>query len=213
MVSSNASLSPSDIAAARLSPEQPLFFQLYKRKDDEQAIARVREIERLGYNAIFLTVDAPIAGNRERDIRAPFELEEQEREAEKGESMGGASGEGGEKPATIEDIEMLEDDADDQGTAGALLKLDDQDMTWERTIPWLRSVTKLPIVLKGQFVISNVGEDDPNICEGIQCVEDAALAAEAGVDGILISNHGGQSHIASVHIPHRLKPRQGRQLD
>ena len=44
-----------------------------------------------------------------------------------------------------------------------------------QTIPWLRETTKLPIVLKG-----------------IQCVEDAVLAAEAGVDGILISNHGGR---------------------
>ena len=45
-----------------------------------------------------------------------------------------------------------------------------------QTIPWLKSVTKLPVVIKG-----------------IQCVEDAVLAAEAGVDGILISNHGGMS--------------------
>ena len=45
-----------------------------------------------------------------------------------------------------------------------------------QTIPWLRSITKLPIVLKG-----------------IQCVEDAVLAVEAGVDGILISNHGGEN--------------------
>ena len=131
MVSSNASLSAADIAAARLSPDQPLFYQLYKRKDNAQALERVREIEQLGYNAIFLTVDAPIAGNRERDIRAPFELEEQEREAERGERTGGASGEGGEKPASVEDIEGIEDEMDGMGgTAGALLKLDDQDMTW-----------------------------------------------------------------------------------
>ena len=39
----------------------------------------------------------------------------------------------------------------------------------------MRSVTNLPIVIKG-----------------IQCVDDAVLAAEAGVDGILISNHGGR---------------------
>ena len=126
MVSSNASLSASDIAAARVSPDQPLFFQLYKRRDNEQAAERVREIEQLGYNAIFLTVDAPVAGNRERDVRAPYELEEQEREGHASDSKEGLM-----KP---EDIESLEDDTDAGGTAGALLKLDDQDMTWEKVI-------------------------------------------------------------------------------
>jgi len=48
-------------------------------------------------------------------------------------------------------------------------------LTWEETISWLRSVTKLPIVLKG-----------------IMTKEDAILAAKVGVDGILISNHGGR---------------------
>ncbi|TDL23321.1 hypothetical protein BD410DRAFT_839202 [Rickenella mellea] len=165
MVSSNASLSVEEIAAARVSPDQALFFQLYKHSDDAAA-ERIREVERLGYRAIFLTVDALVAGNRERDIRAPFELAEQERVA---------AGEGEGKSET--DMPMSQDEdgeeADGLGTAGALLKGIDMDMTWEKTIPWLRSITKLPIVIKG-----------------IQCVEDAVLAAEAGVDGILISNHG-----------------------
>ena len=33
---------------------------------------------------------------------------------------------------------------------------------------------------------------------GIQCVEDAVLAAEAGVDGILLSNHGGMFSLSST---------------
>ncbi len=140
MVSSNASLSYAQIAEARVSPEQPLFFQLYKHRDDRVAEERVREVISLGYNAIFLTVDAIVAGNRERDIRAPFELEEQEREADQASDSADKSAkqekeEGG-------DVNLL-------GTAGALIANDDLDMTWERTIPWLRSVTKLPIVIKG----------------------------------------------------------------
>ncbi|KAI0735321.1 FMN-dependent dehydrogenase-domain-containing protein [Earliella scabrosa] len=173
MVSSNASLSYAQIAEARISPSQPLFFQLYKHRDDKIAEQRVREVIALGYNAIFLTVDAICAGNRERDIRAPFELEEQEREAEKASA-------GAEKAKSSPDMpaKQKKDDKGNVnllGTAGALIANDDMDMTWEKTIPWLRSVTKLPIVIKG-----------------IQCVEDAVLAAEAGVDGILISNHGGR---------------------
>jgi 4-hydroxymandelate oxidase len=47
-------------------------------------------------------------------------------------------------------------------------------LTWD-SISWLRSETSLPIVLKG-----------------IIAAEDAALAAQAGADGIVVSNHGGR---------------------
>ncbi|PCH40489.1 hypothetical protein WOLCODRAFT_136908 [Wolfiporia cocos MD-104 SS10] len=175
MVSSHASLSSSEIAATRVSPEQPLFFQLYKHRDNEIAERRVREVVELGYNAIFLTVDAPVSANRERDIRAPFELEDQEREAqaqelgEKQQTAGETSREPGNAETEIEgEVNLL-------GTAGALVASVDLGMTFKETIPWLRSITKLPIVIKG-----------------IQCVADAVLATEAGVDGILLSNHGGR---------------------
>ncbi|TRM65727.1 FMN-dependent dehydrogenase-domain-containing protein [Schizophyllum amplum] len=158
MVSSNASYSYADIAQA-MAPEQTLFFQLYKHKDDAIALQRIREIETLGYKAIFLTVDAVVPSKREFDIRAPWYLEDLER--------------GAPSPFLEEQADSLQGTS--FGTAGGLIVNDDRDMTWEKTIPWLRSVTKLPIVIKG-----------------IQCVEDAILAAKAGVDGILISNHGGR---------------------
>ncbi|KAH8835161.1 FMN-dependent dehydrogenase-domain-containing protein [Flagelloscypha sp. PMI_526] len=147
MVSSNASLSYADIAHAA-SPEQTLFFQLYKHSDNRLAKRR----------AIFLTVDAVVPSNRERDIRAPFVIEDYE---------------SGTSPIYVEGQRSVA--ADDLGTAGGLIAGYDADMTFEETIPWLRSVTKLPIAIKG-----------------IQCVEDAVLAAEAGVDAILLSNHGGR---------------------
>lgn len=77
MVSSNASLSYAEIAAAS-SPSQTLFFQFYKHKDDAVALKRIREVERLGYRAIFLTVDAVVPSNRERDVRSPWVLDMQE---------------------------------------------------------------------------------------------------------------------------------------
>ena len=151
MVSTNASCSASEIAAARVSPTQPLFFQLYKNREDNEAEKLVKEVEALGYNAIFLTVDAIIAGRRDRDIKAPFVLEDQEKV-------------GTEQPPSIE--EPREEEEDTLGTSGALVAGNDVDMTWERvslcyggslpgrlttpqTIPWLRRVTKLPVVIKG----------------------------------------------------------------
>ena len=94
--------------------------------------------EALGYNAIFLTVDAPVPGNRERDVRAPFELDEQEKEVV--ESVAGKEGAAeknhGEMPKAPADVNALENDDDKEvgGTAAALLKNDDVDMTWEKVI-------------------------------------------------------------------------------
>ncbi|KAK0208354.1 hypothetical protein DFS33DRAFT_1371792 [Desarmillaria ectypa] len=143
MVSSNASLSYAEIAAAA-GPSQPLFFQFYKSNDDATAEQRVREVERLGYKSIWLTVDAIVASKREIDIKSPWELETMENG----------------KPTYHSDLDTLEL-VDETGTAGALVSKDDQNMTWEK---------------------------------------DAILAADAGVDGILLSNHG--------EVLHRLRQRR-----
>ena len=155
MVSTNASLSPAQIAAARVSPDQALFFQLYKRKEDTLASKLIKEVEALGYSAIFLTVDAVVPGSRERDIKAPWVLEDREREVQ-------------EKAPVVGDPQ---DEAAGGilGTAGGLIIGNDADMTWEKvcahtralcsirqtglgqTIPWLRKATKLPIVIKGEY--------------------------------------------------------------
>lgn len=116
MVSSNASLSPATIIDAA-HKSQTLFFQLYKHRNDEIAEKRVREIERLGYKAIFLTVDAIVPGNRERDVRSPWILEEQE---------------SGPLYHVETDNDMLKEDVNIFGTAGALVANDDRDMTWEK---------------------------------------------------------------------------------
>lgn len=116
MVSSNASLSYSQIAAARASPDQPLFFQLYKHHNDAIAEKLIREVEQLGYKAIFLTVDAPFSGNRELDIKSPYYLEDFENQ-----------GLGTERKTDADERE-----ADLLGTAGGLSINNDADMTWEK---------------------------------------------------------------------------------
>lgn len=50
----------------------------------------------------------------------------------------------------------------------------DPDVDWE-DVKWIQSLTKLPLIIKG-----------------IQCVEDAELAFDAGAQGIVLSNHGGR---------------------
>lgn len=116
MVSINASLSYSQIAAARGSPDQPIFFQLYKHKNDATAAKRIQEIEALGYKAIFLTVDALVPSNRELDTRAPHYLEDFENQGVEY------------RP----DSKDGEDKVDILGTAGGLIINNDLDMTWEK---------------------------------------------------------------------------------
>lgn len=115
MVSSNASFSPRDIMEVA-DNTQTLFFQLYKHRSDEIAEQRVREVEKLGYKAIFLTVDAIVASNRERDIRCPWILEDEEN---------GGPTEFHVENTPSKDVNIL-------GTAGALIANDDIDMTWEK---------------------------------------------------------------------------------
>jgi len=61
-----------------------------------------------------------------------------------------------------------------QGAARAISSFIDPSLSW-KDIPWFQSVTKMPIILKG-----------------VQCVEDVVRAIEAGVQGVVLSNHGGR---------------------
>ena len=116
MVSSNASFSPRDIMEAA-DNTQTLFFQLYKHRNDIIAEQRLREVEKLGYKAIFLTVDAIVPSNRERDVRCPWVLEDEEN--------GGPTEFYVEGARPSKEVDLL-------GTAGALIANDDRDMTWEK---------------------------------------------------------------------------------
>jgi L-lactate dehydrogenase (cytochrome) len=61
-----------------------------------------------------------------------------------------------------------------QGTARAISTFIDPSLSWD-DIAWFKSLTKMPIVLKG-----------------VQCGEDAVLAVKYGVQGVVLSNHGGR---------------------
>ncbi|KAL0579605.1 hypothetical protein V5O48_002377 [Marasmius crinis-equi] len=149
MISTHCSCSYSEIADTAL-PDQPLFFQLYKSSNDAKAAMLVKEVERLGYKSIWLTVDVTSLGNREKDVKSGWVLEDQEN---------------GVSPVYVEEVAKGgEESVNFFGTSNPIVALDDRDMTWtkvgvgtsccahserfEQTIPWLRSVTKLPIVLK-----------------------------------------------------------------
>jgi L-lactate dehydrogenase (cytochrome) len=84
----------------------------------------VKEVVKLGYKAICLTVDAIVPGNREKDIRAPWVLDKMEN------LDGGHGVQGGDVVRQPEDAEVEEKEINIMGTAGALISNDDRDMTW-----------------------------------------------------------------------------------
>ena len=132
---------------------QTLFLQLYVNHNRQVSERLIRRAEEQGIQAIFVTVDAPQLGRREKDMRMKFADEapdEQRGDDDKGQ------------------VDRS------QGAARTISQFIDPSLCW-KDIEWLRSVTKLPIVLKG-----------------VQCAEDAILAAERGLEGIVCSNHGGR---------------------
>lgn len=138
-------------AAARESGGDPaLWFQMYLQPEPAVTEELVRRAERAGVRALVVTVDSPVLGNRERDDRHGFH------DLPAGLACENLRGLPGDEPAHVRDVGM---------SAG---------FTWEH-VDWLRSVTDLPVLLKG-----------------VLHPEDAALAVAHGVAGLVVSNHGGR---------------------
>ena len=136
----------------------PVWFQLYVYKDRKVTEGLVRRAEEAGCRALVLTVDAPVIGRRERDIRNRFHL-----------------------PPGLSVANLLPDGygelaqaAGDSGLAAYVSALIDPALSW-RDLDWLRSITRLPLVIKG-----------------IVRPDDAVRAAEAGAAAVVVSNHGGR---------------------
>jgi L-lactate dehydrogenase (cytochrome) len=149
MIPTLASCSFDEIVDAKQG-DQVQWLQLYVNKDREITRKIVEHAEARGCKGLFITVDAPQLGRREKDMRSKF-------------SDPGSNVQSG-------------DDGIDrsQGAARAISSFIDPGLSW-KDIPWFKSITKMPIVLKG-----------------VQCVEDVLRAVEAGVEGVVLSNHGGR---------------------
>ncbi|KAH3666807.1 hypothetical protein OGAPHI_003256 [Ogataea philodendri] len=121
MISTLASNSLDEIAASRI-PGATQWFQLYVNEDRNVAFDMVKRAEQLGMKAIFVTVDAPSLGNREKDARVKF----------KGNS----------------NVQQDKEVKRDQGASRALSAFIDTRLTWD-DVKKIKSTTKLPVLIKG----------------------------------------------------------------
>jgi 4-hydroxymandelate oxidase len=130
MVTSTLATAPlEDVAAAATGP---LWFQLYVYRDREVTRRLVERARDAGYRALVLTVDTPILGNREREIRSGFRIPDHL-------SLGNLQGEGHDR---------LPGEVGASGLALYAHRLLDPELTW-KDVEWLRAVSGLPVVVKG----------------------------------------------------------------
>lgn len=132
MISTLASCSLKEIVEAAPSKDQIQWFQLYVNSDRKVTDELIANAEKLGLKAIFVTVDAPSLGNREKDAKVKFSAERSGPEAmEKNKKDK-------EKSKSVEE----------KGASRALSKFIDPSLSW-KDITEIKKKTDLPIVIKG----------------------------------------------------------------
>ena len=142
---------------AESAPNVFLIMQLYMFKKRELAVKMIRRAEKAGYKAIALTVDSPVGGQNIAAERHNFKLPDH--------------------LCVINYVDLTEpgDITDDDPSLWWFGEKANEPMISKESLVWLKSVTKLPILLKG-----------------ILTAEDAQEAVKMGVQGIIVSNHGGR---------------------
>jgi 4-hydroxymandelate oxidase len=153
-----STLSNTSVEAVAEAARGPLWFQLYVYKDREATRELVRRVEAAGCSALVLTVDAPMLGRRERDVRNSFALPPEFR---------------------VENLQATPYGSIDRvrgesGLATYFASMLDPSLTF-RDLAWLRSITKLPVIVKG-----------------VVRPDDARRAIDVGASAIVVSNHGGR---------------------
>jgi isopentenyl diphosphate isomerase/L-lactate dehydrogenase-like FMN-dependent dehydrogenase len=149
---------------AEANGDGPRWFQLYWPNDDELAASLVRRAESAGYSAIVLTVDNYLPGWKPRDLQEAY------LPALEGRGIAHYLSD----PVFRSRLEKPPEEDTGPAIGQFLGVFANPNLTWER-LEWLRGTTSLPLVLKG-----------------ILHPDDARQARERGVDGIVVSNHGGR---------------------
>ena len=142
----------------------PRWFQLYWANDRQICASFVRRAEANGYTAVVVTLDTLNLGWRPRDLRLAY------LPFIKGEGCGQFFND----PVFLSRLEKPP--AEDMLTAAAMMlaTFPNIGLTWD-DLDWLRGETSLPLLVKGVLTAA-----------------DAQRAFEHGIDGVIVSNHGGR---------------------
>ncbi len=169
-LSTMGTTSPAELA--QLVPHSRRWFQLYIMKNREDSLAVIKQAKDNGFETLVLTVDTPVPGLRYRDNRNGLTIPPKIRLN----TVAAIA----RKPRwwlnlfTTGKLEFAAFRGWDKSLSELASLIFDPSTTFEE-ITWLRSVWDGPIVVKG-----------------IQNIEDAKSVAQLGVQGIILSNHGGR---------------------
>jgi len=161
MIASTLSNDPLEDVAAQFGGT-PGFFQLYTPSDRELAESLVHRAEAAGFAGIVVTLDTWLTGWRPRDL-ATSNFPQL-----RGHCLANYTSD------PVFGARLGDAVSDTNAIVGHWVQIFGNAVTWD-DLPWLRSITTLPLLLKG-------------ICHP----DDARRAIDAGVDGIYCSNHGGR---------------------
>lgn len=196
-LSTMATTSIEDVAQATNGPK---IYQLYLLNDDALNLAMIDRCKAAGFDAICLTVDTVVAGNRERDLRygltVPPRLSHRNVFAFAQRPfwcLNYLAGGG---------ISLPNVPSEKGGNLGTLASFFAAKM--EQNITWARV----------ERLMQHWGK--PFVIKGLQSVADARLAAASGVSGIIVSNHGGRQldgGAATIHLIADIVDAVGDQLD
>ena len=182
-LSTMGTTSIEDVAAA--APGARKWFQLYMWKDRDRSMALVARAAKTGFDTLMVTVDVPVAGARLRDTRNGFTIPPTLTPRTVANAIP--------RPAwwfnllTTEPLAFASLDAW-SGTVGELLDtMFDPTVTYD-DLAWIRDQWPGKVAVKG-----------------VQTVDDARRLADAGVDAIVLSNHGGRQ-LDRAPVPFHLLP-------
>ncbi|MFE3193990.1 lactate 2-monooxygenase [Nocardia sp. NPDC059240] len=162
MVASTLTVDPMEDVAAEFG-DTPGFFQLYTPTDRDLAASLVERAERAGFKGIVVTLDTWVTGWRPRDLSTGNFPQL------RGHCLANYFTDPVFRASLAQSPEQ-----DPQSAILKWIQVFGNPLTWA-DLPWLRSLTTLPLIVKG-------------ICHP----EDARRAKDLGVDGIYCSNHGGR---------------------
>jgi lactate 2-monooxygenase len=162
VLSTAASHSIEEVAEA--AGEAPRWFQLYWVSNRDVVASLVRRAEAAGYGAIVVTLDTLVLGWRPRDLRHAY------LPFRDGEGIAQFTSD-----PVFRGLLAVPPEEDPLVAAGTMLGMfQNLALRWD-DLAYLRELTSLPLLVKG-----------------VLTSEDAGRALAAGVDGIIVSNHGGR---------------------
>jgi L-lactate dehydrogenase (cytochrome) len=185
-LSTMGTTSIEDVAAANpVSAGGRNWFQLYMWKDRDRSMALVDRAKRAGFDTLLVTVDVPVAGARLRDVRNGMTIPPTLTPRTVLDAIP--------RPAwwinflTTEPLAFASLDSWSGTVADLLDTMFDPTVTWD-DLAWIREQWGGSVVVKG-----------------VQAVDDARRAVDAGVDAVLLSNHGGRQ-LDRAPVPFHLLP-------